>query len=132
MNNYIVAVPDAGVVAVRLFVVPVLRLDIALGADTGGGGGRGLITGGVVTGGGSGHVTGGRRGRGGPVTGGRRGRGGPVTGGRRGRGGPVTGGRRGRGGPVTGGGRGAGDALLSLDSTALSPVSTVLSQGILK
>ena len=57
MNNYIVAVPDAGVVAVLLFV-PVLRLDIALGADTGGGGGRGLVTGGLVTGGGKGHITG--------------------------------------------------------------------------
>ena len=44
MNNYIAAVPDAGVVAVLLFV-PVLRLDIALGADTGGGGGRGLVIG---------------------------------------------------------------------------------------
>ena len=64
MNNYIVAVPDAGVVAVLLFV-PVLRLI---------GGGRG------------GPVTGGRRGRGGPVTGGRRGRGGPITGGGRGAG----------------------------------------------
>ena len=74
MNNYIVAVPDAGVAAVLLVVVPVLRLDIALGADTGGGGGRGLVTGGVVTGGGrgrglviggeSGDVTGGKRGRG--------------------------------------------------------------------
>ena len=78
MNNYIVAVPDAGVVAVLLFV-PVLRLDIALGADTGGGGGRGLVNGGrgraLVIGGGSGHVTGGRRGRGGPITGGGRGAG---------------------------------------------------------
>ena len=76
MNNYIVAVPDAGVVAVLLFV-PVLCLDIALGADTGGGGGRGLVTGGraLVIGGGSGHVTGGRRGRGGPITGGGRGAG---------------------------------------------------------
>ena len=78
-------------------------LDIALGADIGGGGG------GVVTGGGRGRAL--------------------VIGGGSGH---VTGGRRGRGGPVTGGGRGAGDALLSLDSTALSPVSTVLSQGILK
>ena len=65
MNNYIVAVP--GVVAVLLFV-PVLRLDIALGADTGGGGGRGLVTGGR----GRALVIGG--GRGGPVTGGRRGK----------------------------------------------------------
>ena len=109
MNNYIVAVPDAGVVAVLLFAVPVLCLDIALGADTGGGGGRGLITGSVVTGGGRGRAL--------------------VIGGGSGH---VTRGRRGRGGPVTGGGRGAGDALLSLDSTALSPVPTILSQGILK
>ena len=42
-----------------LCVVPVLRLDVALGADTGSGRGRGL-----VIGGGSGHVIGGRRGRG--------------------------------------------------------------------
>ena len=87
MNNYIVAVPDAGVVAVLLFV-PVLRR----------GGGRGVVIG--------------RRGRALVIRGGS---------------GHVTGGRRGRGGPITGGGRGAGDR-----GTALSPVPTVLSQGILK
>ena len=66
MNNYIVTVPNAGVVAVLCVVVPVihvvvpiLRLDVALGADTGGGRGRGL-----VTGCGSGPVTGGGRGAG--------------------------------------------------------------------
>ena len=110
INNYI-----AGVVAV-LRVVPFLRLDVALGADTGGGRGRGLVIGGVVTGGG--------RGRGLVIGGGS----GHVTGGRRGRGLVTVGGS----GPVTGGGRGAGDALLSLDSTSLSPVPAVLSQGILK
>ena len=59
MNNYIVTVPNAGVVAVLCVVVPVvvpvLRLDVALGADTGGVRGRGLVTGcgsGPVTGGG--------------------------------------------------------------------------------
>ena len=110
INNYI-----AGVVAV-LRVVPILRLDVALGADTGGGRGRGLVIGGVVTGGG--------RGRGLVIGGGS----GHVTGGRRGRGLVTVGGS----GPVTGGGRGAGDALLSLDSTSLSPVPAVLSQGLLK
>ena len=125
INNYI-----AGVVAV-LRVVPFLRLDDALGADTGGGRGSGLVTGGVVTGGGRGRglviggvVTGGGRGRGLVIGGGS----GHVTGGRRGRGLVIVGGS----GPVTGGGRGAGDALLSLDSTTLSPVPAVLSQGILK
>ena len=110
INNYI-----AGVVAV-LCVVPILRLDVALGADTGGGRGRGLVIGGVVTGGG--------RGRGLVIGGGS----GHITGGRRGRGLVTVGGS----GPVTGGGRGAGDALLSLDSTSLSPVPAVLSQGLLK
>ena len=107
INHYI-----AGVVAV-LRVVPFLRLDVALGADTGGGRGSGLVIGGAVTGcgrgrglvigGGSGHITGCRRGRG------------LVT--------------EGGSGPVSGGRRGAGDALLSLDSTS---VPAVLSQGILK
>ena len=49
MNNYI-----AGVVAV-FRVVPFPRLDVALGADTGGGRGCGLVTGGVVIGGGRGR-----------------------------------------------------------------------------
>ena len=108
--NYI-----AGVVAVLRFV-PVLRLDVALGADTGGGRGRGPVTGGVVTGGG--------RGRGFVIGGGS----GHVTRGRRGRCLVTEGGS----GPVTGGGRGAGDALLFLDSTSLSAVPAVPSQGILK
>ena len=71
-NNYIVAVPDAEVVAV-LCLVPVLHPDVpflgTFGADTRGGGavtgGGGAVTGGgraAVTGGGSGVVTGGGRG----------------------------------------------------------------------
>ena len=63
INNFNVAVPDAGVVAVLRVVVPVLHLDGALCADTGGGRGRGLISrggNGAVTGGGIGAVTAGR------------------------------------------------------------------------
>ena len=107
INHYI-----AGVVAV-LRVVPFLRLDVALGADTGGGRGSGLVIGGAVTGGG--------RGRGLVIGGGS----GHITGCRRGRGLVTEGGS----GPVSGGRRGAGDALLSLDSTS---VPAVIPQGILK
>ena len=80
------AVPDAGVVAVLRVVVPVLCLDGALCANTGGGrggglisrGGSGAVTGGginAVTGGGSGAISGGESaavtgGESGAVTGG--------------------------------------------------------------